>query len=143
MLVKPWVNHDRLDDEVIAIDLNSGAYYAFDGAAADAWTLLLTGLDLAAIGIWLAERYEVTASTAEADVARFFAELLAHGLVDSGGEVDESASLAQPRSGPTERAPYVAPTIEHYDDLADLFALDPIHEVDATGWPRARGGEAS
>jgi hypothetical protein len=143
MLVKPWVNHDRLDDEVIAIDLNSGAYYAFEGAAADTWTLLLAGLDPAAIGTRLAERYEVTPLVAAADVARFFEELLAQGLVEAGGELDKPAGGPPPPSGPTERAPYVAPTIEHYDDLADLFALDPIHEVDNAGWPRARRGEAS
>ena len=29
--VSPWVTHERLDDEVIAINLETGAYYALDG----------------------------------------------------------------------------------------------------------------
>jgi hypothetical protein len=28
--------------------------------------------------------------------------------------------------------------IDKYDDMRDLLALDPIHEVDSGGWPLAK-----
>jgi hypothetical protein len=30
---------------------------------------------------------------------------------------------------------WVAPTLTVYADMQDLFQLDPIHDVDETGWP--------
>src|SRR5437667_200038 len=42
------VTHERLDDEVIAIDLDSGAYFALDDVAADCWSILASGGSLGA-----------------------------------------------------------------------------------------------
>jgi hypothetical protein len=143
MRVNPWVNHDRLDDEVIAINLNGGAYFAFDGAAADAWTLLAAGHGAEAIGDELARRYEVDAATAAADVAGFAEELVAQSLfdrTDAPAAAPDIAGLLAPRDEPLD---YVRPTTEPYEDLADLLKLDPIHEVDPTGWPVGRQDEAS
>ena len=33
---------------------------------------------------------------------------------------------------------YAAPKLATYSDLQDLLLLDPIHDVDETGWPAAR-----
>ncbi len=39
-------------------------------------------------------------------------------------------------SGRGERnGDYVAPVLESFTDMQDLILLDPIHEVDAAGWP--------
>ena len=32
---------------------------------------------------------------------------------------------------------YTAPKLATYSDLQDLLLLDPIHDVDETGWPAA------
>jgi len=33
-------------------------------------------------------------------------------------------------------APFATPVVEVFNDLADLIAIDPVHEVDASaGWP--------
>jgi hypothetical protein len=31
-----------------------------------------------------------------------------------------------------------APVLNKYTDMQDLLLLDPIHEVDATGWPSTK-----
>ena len=44
----------------------------------------------------------------------------------------------EPRDAPgeaSEKRPYVPPQIERFTDMQELLLLDPIHEVDDTGWP--------
>jgi hypothetical protein len=132
--VSPWVTHERLDDEVIAINLETGAYYALDGVAADCWALVAAGTSIDdTIGV-LCERYDVEAPRARADVEAFVSELLHERLVDhDDGAISE---LVLPE--PTGVKPYAPPAVQKYDDLEDLLLLDPIHEVDEAGWPVAR-----
>ena len=140
--LNPWVSHDRLDDEVMVINLESGAYFAFDAVAADAWTLVAAGHAPAPIGEQLARRYEVDPATATADVERFAAELEREGLlVDDVGPTPTPTPTRAPApalDAPPVRLPYVTPTVDKYDDLQDLLLLDPIHEVDEGGWPVGR-----
>jgi hypothetical protein len=35
--------------------------------------------------------------------------------------------------------PHATPTITRYDDLQMLLQIDPVHDVDATGWPNPVG----
>jgi hypothetical protein len=133
--VSPWVTHERLDDEVIAINLETGAYYALDGVAADCWALVAAGSSIDdAIGT-LCERYEVDAGRARADVDDFVAELQRERLVIDADDGVVS-QLALPAT--TGRRAYAPPAVQKYDDLEDLLLLDPIHEVDEAGWPVAR-----
>ena len=68
----PWITHERLDDEVIAINLETGEYFALDDVAADAWTLLTAGVGLEDAAGVLAERYDVGAERVRADLSAFF-----------------------------------------------------------------------
>jgi hypothetical protein len=152
-----WMTHERLDDEVIAINLETGAYYALDGAAADAWTLVAAGASTDEIVAILDGRYDTSADTLRADVVAFLAELTEQGIATDSTEPAESAEPALPAEsaesaesaaptpgdavalvadGGTRR--YTPPSLNRYDDLADLLLLDPIHEVDDAGWPIAR-----
>jgi hypothetical protein len=133
MKVTPWVKHDRLEDEVMVVDLQSGAYFAFVGAAADAWSLLAAGVEPDAAGPAVAERYGVPPGTAAGDVATFAAQLVAEGLLE-----DTPADAVAPPALASPGQQYTAPTIERFDDLADLLLLDPIHEVEQPGWPARR-----
>lgn len=137
----PWITHERLDDEVMAIDLETGAYFALDDAAADVWTLLVAGCAPATIVDTMAARYGVGAETARADLTRFLGELARERLVVPADATDVASD------GPTGAASlppldqsraYAAPTVEKYDDLEELLRLDPVHEVDDVGWPVPR-----
>ncbi len=39
--------------------------------------------------------------------------------------------------------PYAPPALETYTDMQELLLLDPIHDVDETGWPAARPHQAT
>ena len=124
------VNHERLDDEVIAIDLQTGVYFALDDAAADCWSVAASGGGVEAMVAFIAHRYGVAAEAITPDIEAFVAQLLEAGLLvpaDAGQAPDLSF-------GPSLR-PYAPPILARYDDLDTLLLIDPIHEVDEAGWP--------
>lgn len=142
--LSPWVTHERLDDEVIAINLETGAYYALDGTAADCWTFVAAGGGVDEIVDGLTTRYEVAADTARADAAAFLTALVTEGLgveaesASDGASTDGAVAPPEFATGSDAKRPYAAPVVARYDDLDDLLLLDPIHEVDDAGWPIAR-----
>lgn len=134
--VNPWVTHERLDGEVIAINLETGAYFALAGVAADCWSLLASDAHADAIVATLSARYAVDATRVGDDLAGFLTQLEDAGLVvreQSADDLPNGAPLPH-AAGPLE---YATPVLERYDDLEELLLLDPIHEVDIAGWPVA------
>jgi hypothetical protein len=133
--VSPWVTHERLDDEVIAINLETGAYYALDDVAADCWIVSAGGATVDDLVGAVVDRYDVDESQARLDVAVFLDELLRENLLTADDGTATTPPALPPLAG---KAAYVAPAVQKYDDLEDLLLLDPIHEVDEAGWPVAR-----
>jgi hypothetical protein len=41
-------------------------------------------------------------------------------------------------AGDPTGVPFVAPSLQAFNDLEGLLLLDPIHEVDDEGWPSVR-----
>jgi Coenzyme PQQ synthesis protein D (PqqD) len=116
-----------IDGEVVAIDLESGRYYSLEGAAARAWEALADGQDVDGIAAVVADEAGLSADDVRPDVSAFVAELTAEGLLTPDGD-----GAAPPGPG---RVPLV---LHRYTDMEDLIVLDPIHEVDETGWPNRR-----
>jgi Coenzyme PQQ synthesis protein D (PqqD) len=117
-----------IDGEVVAIDLESGRYYSLEGPAARAWEAIQSGEDMEGIAAAVGAEAGISADDARPDVDAFVAELLAEGLLVDG---DGTASAA---AGPGR----VALVLNRYTDMQDLMVLDPIHDVDETGWPNRR-----
>jgi hypothetical protein len=64
-------------------------------------------------------------------------ELVAESLIvpdasASPGASTDTTSTAEPLT------PFVRPVLERYTDMQELLLLDPIHDVDETGWPRRK-----
>ena len=139
--VNPMVTHERLDDDVIAIHLETGMYYAFDGVAADCWAAVAAGTSVDEIADALVGRFALDGAAARSDVAEFVAGLTAEQLVVDATDpsADDVAAWVAAYANDARAITYTAPTVQRYDDLDDLLMLDPIHEVDDAGWPVARG----
>ncbi len=135
--VNPWVTHERLDDEVIAINLETGAYFALAGVAADGWTLFAGGADLDGAVDAIVARYSADRDTVQGDLAKLVSQLEEAGLM---AQDDSAGAPPEPLPAPvaTTALVYSSPAFERYDDLEDLLLLDPIHEVDDEGWPVQR-----
>jgi len=126
-----WITHERLDDEVIAINLETGVYYAMVGSAADIWSAFQpSGTVDRAVEI-LAERYDTSTASIRDDVVSFVKRLEDAGLlVTADGDLGTKDLPARASNGP-----WAVPELEEYHDMADLVLLDPIHQVDESGWP--------
>ena len=130
--VRPTVRHERLDDEVIAIDLESGAYFVLDDVAAVCWSILAAGGTLDAAVDATVACFDVASETVQRDVEGFVDELVRVGLLAPADGSPERARV--PHTEQDDRA-YKPPAIERFDDLEELLVLDPIHEVEEAGWP--------
>jgi hypothetical protein len=50
-------------------------------------------------------------------------------------ENSASASVSPPDAASNGSKTFEPPLLEKYTDMQDLVLLDPVHEVDSTGWP--------
>jgi len=128
----PAVIHERLDDEVIAIDLERGIYYAMVGTAADIWTSFTSPATVGAVAEALAKRYDESPDAVHADIVEFVTRLQESRLLVAA-PVDDATEIATIDGAASE--PWAPPELEAYSDMADLVLLDPIHQVDEAGWP--------
>jgi hypothetical protein len=122
------VVHETIEGEVIVIHLLNGSYYSLGGGGPEIWEHLLHGATARQIAA------AVPAQGAEGgEVAEAVEELLAS-LLDDGLIAPDPGANGGGSPGAAEGA-WVPPTFERYTDMKDFFLLDPIHEVDAAGWP--------
>ena len=134
---EPDVVHEVFDEEIIVVNLDAGTYYSLSGTGRTIWAYLVDGFGTDEIADRIQTRHTGDRSVIAVAVADF-----ANLLVNEGLLIPVEDAVAQRRtisSGPPgDRTPFEPPLIEKYDDMQDLLALDPIHEVDSGGWPLAK-----
>lgn len=135
LVIEPWMTHEHLDDQVIMINLETGAYFALEAAAAECWVALDAGAGFDDIVSEVVRRYDVDRARAETDVEAFLDSLVNEGLVQWSAEPAVASTTGEAVAA---RATYRVPEIEKHDDLEELLLLDPIHDVGPEGWPTAR-----
>jgi hypothetical protein len=132
--------HDTIDNETIAINQQTGAYYSLEGPAARVWEQLADGGSAGSIAARLADELAVPPDVLAQHVARFLDELHAEQLIvaaDGGAAPAEGGGAhapAEPSSADRPASPGLF-TLQRYTDLEVMLLADPIHEVDETGWP--------
>lgn len=112
-----------VDGEAVLINLTNGMYYSMDLVGGFIWSLIEGGYDLAAIADAVAKRYGIEKAVADKDV-----ETLAQQLLDENlalpGEGEASSGPIEAKGAPAPEA-YATPQLNKFDDMVDLFALDP------------------
>jgi len=135
---EPHVVHELLDGEVVLINMDTGSYYSLQGVGADAWTLIETGAATTdeIIGE-ISGRYDGNHLEVDQAVVHLIEELRQEGLIvaDGTGAVKPVASPVRLSEKGGAKRKFAAPTLQKYTDMQELLLLDPIHEVDDTGWP--------
>jgi hypothetical protein len=135
----PRVMHETIEDEVIVIDLNTGSYYSLRASGAAIWHAVDRGLPDDEIADAVAERYDGDRTEIAAAVSQLLRELSEEGLIESNGAGEAPpAELAPPAQDDRPRERFQPPVLEKHTDMQDLILLDPVHEVDARGWPHAQ-----
>ena len=123
---------EAFPDETIAVHLGTGRYYSLDLMAAETLDLLVSGREFVAVVEHVAARYQVEPAEVEPAITELATLLVDEGLVTCAPGA--APGTAFPAPSPAEAA-FVAPTLTVYSDMEDLLLIDPIHDVDNTGWP--------
>jgi hypothetical protein len=120
-------------DETIIIRLDTGTYYSLNPAAAAVWRLSCAGHTLAEA----IEACRGGAAVPEGDIAALWERLVEAQLVRPAlaGTAPPGEATATDLESP--------PRMTEYTDMQDLFALDPVHDVDESGWPSTRPQSAT
>ncbi len=139
--------HDTIDNETIAINQLTGAYYSIEGPGALAWSMLGDGATAHEIADRLAHEYAADRGTIDAAVEAFLEEMTREELIvaadfgelaGNGQAADEQAADEQAAPEPDRSvapSPFTGLRLQRYNDLEVMLLADPIHEVDETGWP--------
>jgi hypothetical protein len=130
---RPDVMMESFEGEVIIIHMKRGNYYSLRGSAPLIWDMIGQGCSLEKTADYLAARYPGQEEEVRGSVRNLVEELIAEDLI---------APLAATPAASNETfskvkvdGPFTPPLLERYTDMQELLLLDPIHEVDETGWP--------
>jgi hypothetical protein len=135
---KPSVILEDFGDEVVIVNLVSGNYYSVDAVGAEIWAMIQKGAKATEITAHLSRKYEGAAAFIEEAVIGFIRRIISENLIVP--DADASAPPPEPDdAGDQARKPFAAPALQKYTDMQELLLLDPIHEVDETGWPNVSG----
>ncbi len=130
------IMHETIDGEVVIVNLDSGAYYAFDGSGEYIWDRLSRdGASQEQLVAELQPRFRTPARDIIEGVENFLAQLLDEALIvvaQDGGAAAPATAFDAPA------AEFVAPKLSKYTDMEALLLADPIHEVEPAGWPNVK-----
>jgi hypothetical protein len=134
---RPDVVLESFEGELVLVQMKSGNYYSLQGSAPLIWDLIDRGSSIEDVGNLLGERHPEDAEEIRRSARSLVEELVAESLLVP------LSSAASPASAGTSGlldsdTPFVLPVLERYTDMQELLLLDPIHDVDETGWPRRK-----
>jgi len=140
------VMHESIEGEVIIINLVSGNYYSVRGSGPEIWAQVQGDRSVSASEVVeaLSVLFDGSRSDLEGAVSHFLDGLCSEGLVAEVEASDEpSRTTPAPPENGRARRPFEQPMLEKYTDMQDLVLIDPVHQVDETGWPRKQPDAAT
>ncbi len=128
---------ESFEGELVLVQMKSGNYYSLQGSAPLIWELIDRGSSIEDVGNLLVERHPDDAEEIRRSARSLVEELVAESLLVPVSSAPSPASAGT--SGLLDSdTPFVLPVLERYTDMQELLLLDPIHDVDETGWPRRK-----
>lgn len=124
-VASPDIAFEVFDGDVIVLDMGNGKYYSFSDGGSSVWLALVAGV---------APRDIMALSSHGETFPGFVQKLCGLGLIEARADLplpSPGPDLVAALAGATE-----APDFTVFDDMADLFIADPIHDVEEPqGWP--------
>ncbi|MGA2014325.1 MAG: PqqD family protein [Solirubrobacteraceae bacterium] len=117
----------------MAVDLERGSYYSIRGAGVSIWRALTRPATPDDVVARIATHFARSEAEVAGPVLRFISQLEDHGLLRPADSEATGVAAADPPVG--DPATFEPPRLEKFTDMEDLLLLDPVHEVDARGWP--------
>jgi hypothetical protein len=136
----PDVTNEVIDGEAVIINLVTGNYYSLEGEGAEIWSLLASSAAVGAVVDQMTRCYDGDRSTISDSVLRLVSQLQQEQLILVSNEM-RAPAIADPPHRHTNgngRRQFRATVLNKFTDMQELLILDPIHEVDAAGWPHKK-----
>lgn len=138
----PKVVRETIDGEVVIVNLDKGHYYSLVKAGADIWDGIERGISRDNLIEEIAQQYDGSRADIENAVNNFIErlqqeELIVFDKIDASKSTNSSNEQTKTNAS-KEKVRFEPPTLVKYTDMEDLLTLDPIHDVDETGWPNTK-----
>lgn len=114
-----------VDGEAVLINLSNGLYYSMDKVGGVVWSMIAGGTSITRIADSVAKHYTRPADQVQTDVRQLVEQLLAEGLITVSDNDGEQHAPAPNTADLDSADPYEPPKLVRYDDMVDMFALDP------------------
>ena len=137
----PRVIFENIEGELILVHMERGTYYSTDEVGAHIWSMVEAQSTLSEICGSLESCYDAPSEAIRHAVEAFLSRLIEEELVVTG----EPTAIGREPLTRTEghRRPFTPPSLQSYRDMQDMLSLDPIHDVEAAGWPVPRADDES
>lgn len=133
--------HDTIEGEVIIINFDTGVYYSLNSVCKDVWSHLEKGAFLPEIVDDLMNKYEGEKDVIQSEVNQLLTELAKEELLisieDADNNREKQRNILESADG-NNKPLFTKPAFRKYTDMKEMLLLDPIHEVDETGWPATK-----
>jgi hypothetical protein len=129
-----------IDGEAVIVNLTNGYYYSLDQSAAEIWGWLQSGWSISEIVSAIQHRYDCAGADPETAVRTLIGTLVADELVASSANPGDLPEVERVADASAEKTPFRAPSLQRFSDMQGFLLVDPIHEVDDTGWPHTKPG---
>jgi len=141
----PNVIHEIIDGEAVLVNLDSGSYYSIDSVGAVVWDYVEKGLSRHQIVEAIASQYDGEQADIDQGVQQLFIQLQEEQLIvpTETPSSNRHAPVTTPASTGQNKPQFETPILHKYTDMEDLLLLDPIHDVDESGWPNSNPNNVS
>jgi len=134
--------HETIDRETVIVNLDSGNYYSLENTGARVWSSIEKEASLRQMIEDISFHYNAGGEEIKKALSKLLTLLRGEGLIAFFEREEPGPGPVSPEGdridGGAERKPFEVPVLHKYNDMQELLLLDPIHEVDETGWPNVK-----
>lgn len=142
---KPDIVLEYFEDETVLINLKNGNYYSIDKVGTDILVLIEAELSTDQILNGIKNKYNAYPGNTDSSIKKFITQLHNEKIIRQEEKTsvrDKSSEKKVPDSlKKGTKLTFSTPRLNKYTDMQELLLLDPIHDVDETGWPKKKPDE--
>lgn len=138
----PNVIHEIIDGEAVLVNMENGSYYSIDSVGAVVWDYIERGLSSSQIVEAISEQYAGERADITTGIEQLIDDLQSEQLIVAGRPTNSNNHPVTKANTAATKPKFVAPILNKYTDMEDLLLLDPIHDVDESGWPNTNPNNA-
>lgn len=138
----PEVVQETIDGEVMIVHLVTGVYYNLSGLSAHLWRCIISGASLVEICEHYTKHFPDFKQSIPSSIETFNESLKADDLIRECQSVPKQQAITDSLSSQFPVS-WDTPRLCRHTDMQDLLLVDPIHEVESSGWPQKDPGDPS